>query len=240
MIDAMIWPSEIAEHDHAGRPDVGGVALGDAVVDDVGVQARQVQRRHRRDELEDQHAEQQPAILLQIAEEEFAEHGVSEEGRAMGRGDATVHPATNRRHAHASARASYAQGGTVRLSAGGGTPVACRRTTRSTSSSSPSPTTPLSGGPAPSTRPPSSWGFTDYGAYLDTSDSGTVAGFNAVADDQQQAMPLVVIYVDDLEAARERVSDAGGVILHDIYAFPGGRRFHFTDPAGNELAVWSE
>lgn len=85
------------------------------------------------------------------------------------------------------------------------------------------------------------WSFTDYGEYLDTSDSGTVAGINAVSGDlRKQRMPLVVIYVDDLEAARERVTDAGGTLLHDIYAFPGGRRFHFTDPAGNELAVWSE
>ena len=84
------------------------------------------------------------------------------------------------------------------------------------------------------------WGFTDYGEYLDTSDSGMVAGINAVADDKQQKMPLVVVFVDDLEAARERVTDAGGTLLHDIYSFPGGRRFHFIDPAGNEFAVWSE
>jgi uncharacterized protein len=84
------------------------------------------------------------------------------------------------------------------------------------------------------------WTFTDYGAYLDTGDSGTVAGFNAVADDHRQQMPLVVVYVDDLEAARTRVTDAGGTVRHDIYSFPGGRRFHFVDPSGNELAVWSE
>jgi len=84
------------------------------------------------------------------------------------------------------------------------------------------------------------WGFTDYGEYLDTHDSGTVAGINAVVDDKHQSMPLVVIYVNDLDAARARVTSAGGTLLHDIYAFPGGRRFHFVDPAGNELAVWSE
>ena len=84
------------------------------------------------------------------------------------------------------------------------------------------------------------WKFTDYGAYLDTRDSGTVAGINAVPDEYHQKMPLVVLYVDDLEAARTRVTDAGGTLLHDIYSFPGGRRFHFADPAGNELAVWSE
>ncbi|BDV32313.1 VOC family protein [Microbacterium terricola] len=84
------------------------------------------------------------------------------------------------------------------------------------------------------------WRFTDYGEYLDTSDSGVTAGFNAVDDGARQSAPLAVLYVDDLEAARERVTDAGGTIRHDIYAFPGGRRFHFVDPAGNELAVWSQ
>jgi predicted enzyme related to lactoylglutathione lyase len=49
-----------------------------------------------------------------------------------------------------------------------------------------------------------------------------------------------VIYVTDLEQGRARVIDSGGRIRHDIYSFPGGRRFHFEDPAGNELAVWSD
>jgi len=83
------------------------------------------------------------------------------------------------------------------------------------------------------------WRFTDYGEYLDTSDSGVVAGLNAIAD-RQQRMPMAVVYVTDLERARERVTEAGGRLIHDIYGFPGGRRFHFSDPAGNELAVWSE
>lgn len=85
------------------------------------------------------------------------------------------------------------------------------------------------------------WRFTDYGAYLDTGDSGVTAGFNGITGDPHaQQMPLAVLYVSDLEAARTAVHAAGGAILHDIYAFPGGRRFHFTDPAGNELAAWSE
>ena len=84
------------------------------------------------------------------------------------------------------------------------------------------------------------WTFTDYGAYVDTTDSGTAAGINGVPGDTQQKMPLTVIYADDLEAARDAVSASGGTVLHDIYPFPGGHRFHFTDPAGNELAVWSE
>jgi predicted enzyme related to lactoylglutathione lyase len=84
------------------------------------------------------------------------------------------------------------------------------------------------------------WTFTDYGEYLDTSDSGVVAGINAVPDDHRQRMPMAVIYVTDLEQGRARVIASGGRILHDIYGFPGGRRFHFEDPAGNELAVWSD
>ena len=52
--------------------------------------------------------------------------------------------------------------------------------------------------------------------------------------------PLPVLYAQDLEAMQARVEAAGGVIVRPIYAFPGGRRFHFRDPAGSELAVWSE
>ncbi|MCW3493179.1 VOC family protein [Microbacterium sp. SSM24] len=84
------------------------------------------------------------------------------------------------------------------------------------------------------------WSFTDYGEYYDTADSGVVAGINGIADERQQRMPLTVIYVADLDAARAAVAASGGTIVHEIYGFPGGRRFHFADPAGNELAVWSE
>jgi len=52
--------------------------------------------------------------------------------------------------------------------------------------------------------------------------------------------PLPVILVDDLEAAAVSVINAGGVITHPIFSFPGGRRFHFCDPSGNELAVWTQ
>jgi predicted enzyme related to lactoylglutathione lyase len=84
------------------------------------------------------------------------------------------------------------------------------------------------------------WDFTSYGdGYADTTDSGVAFGLNGSADATQQRTPLTVLFVDDLEAARERVTASGGTIRHDIYAFPGGRRFHFLDPAGNELAVWS-
>ncbi|MEQ8208160.1 MAG: VOC family protein, partial [Woeseia sp.] len=51
---------------------------------------------------------------------------------------------------------------------------------------------------------------------------------------------LVVFYNEDLEAAVQRVTDAGGRISKEIFSFPGGRRFHFQDPCDNEYALWSE
>jgi predicted enzyme related to lactoylglutathione lyase len=53
-------------------------------------------------------------------------------------------------------------------------------------------------------------------------------------------MPLTVIYSNDLEATKEKVIKSGGRIIVETYEFPGGRRFHFTEPSGSELAVWSE
>ena len=53
------------------------------------------------------------------------------------------------------------------------------------------------------------------------------------------AHPLVIMYSDDLDSTAAAVVSAGGSIVSGPYDFPGGRRFHFTDPAGNELAVWS-
>ena len=50
----------------------------------------------------------------------------------------------------------------------------------------------------------------------------------------------MILYSEDLEGSVEAVTAAGGTIAEPIYPFPGGRRFHFADPAGNELAVWSD
>lgn len=84
------------------------------------------------------------------------------------------------------------------------------------------------------------WAYTDWGPdYADTSGSGLGSGINADPD-QFTAAPLVVIYAADLDARRAMVARAGGVITRDIFAFPGGRRFHFREPGGNELAVWSD
>ncbi len=84
------------------------------------------------------------------------------------------------------------------------------------------------------------WTYKDWGDdYADTQSSGVGSGLNAHAP-QPTARTLAVIYVDDLEAAHQRVVAAAGKIVKEIFSFPGGRRFHFTDPAGNELAVWCE
>ena len=82
------------------------------------------------------------------------------------------------------------------------------------------------------------WRFTDYGPAYAAFDEGVEGGFDT--DGGEMKPPLVVLYANDLEAMEAKVFDAGGTVTIPIYAFPGGRRFHFTDPAGTELAVWSE
>ncbi len=84
------------------------------------------------------------------------------------------------------------------------------------------------------------WSYKDWGdTYSDTADSGIGSGINADRD-HQPSHPLPVIYTTNLESAREKVIAAQGIITRDIFSFPGGRRFHFKDPSGNELAVWSD
>ena len=83
------------------------------------------------------------------------------------------------------------------------------------------------------------WNYKDWGGvYSDTPDSGLTSG--VIAAEDRPTMPFAVIYAEDLEATKEAIVKAGGKITRDTYSFPGGRRFHFADPAGNELAVWSE
>lgn len=79
--------------------------------------------------------------------------------------------------------------------------------------------------------------FTDFGPSYSATLTGDVdIGLQGDASEAAEA-PLAVIAVDDLEAAFNAVSQAGGVITKSIFAFPGGRRFHFRDPNGNELAA---
>ena len=83
------------------------------------------------------------------------------------------------------------------------------------------------------------WEFTEYGPeYLAFNNAGIEGGLGK--PDEEVRPPLVILKSDDLEAAQKQVEDAGGKIVRDIFSFPGGRRFHFIEPGGNEMAVWSE
>ena len=68
-------------------------------------------------------------------------------------------------------------------------------------------------------------------------DGGLAAGSPAPA---APGGPLVILFADDLEATQAAIESAGGRVTQPIFAFPGGRRFHFAEPGGNELAVWGE
>lgn len=84
------------------------------------------------------------------------------------------------------------------------------------------------------------WTFTDYGpSYVGFENAGLDGGI-AAADATSSTAPLVLLKADDLEDALARVEAAGGHVTAPIFEFPGGRRFHFRDPAGNELGVWAE
>jgi len=87
------------------------------------------------------------------------------------------------------------------------------------------------------------WKFTDYGPeYMAFSNADIDGGFyqsnQTVSTDRGSV--LVVFYSNDLESTQEKIISAGGSIVKSVFPFPGGRRFHFTDPNGNEYAVWSD
>jgi predicted enzyme related to lactoylglutathione lyase len=84
------------------------------------------------------------------------------------------------------------------------------------------------------------WEFTDYGPeYCSFEKSGVAGGFQK-SDESPCDGVLVVLYHSELETVLQSIREAGGKITKEIFAFPGGRRFHFRDPGGNQLAVWSE
>ncbi len=84
------------------------------------------------------------------------------------------------------------------------------------------------------------WTFTDHGPnYCEFSDGRMKGGFNA-GGTVTPGGPLVVLYGSDLAEVMEHIDAAGGGIVIPLFEFPGGRRFHFTDPDGYELAVWTE
>jgi predicted enzyme related to lactoylglutathione lyase len=83
------------------------------------------------------------------------------------------------------------------------------------------------------------WRFTGYGPTYDgIDDAGIDAGIDST--ENRVASPLAIIRTMDLEAAERDVVAAGGIITRPAFDFPGGRRFHFREPGGNELAVWVE
>ena len=83
------------------------------------------------------------------------------------------------------------------------------------------------------------WKYREWGdSYADTSSSGIESGVSV--DPPRAGKPLPVIYASDLEATLASVVQQRVRIVREIFAFPGGRRFHFLDPAGNEIAVWSD
>ena len=87
------------------------------------------------------------------------------------------------------------------------------------------------------------WVFTDYGPeYSAFSNEGLDGGFfkSDLSADTSKGSALIVFYSKDLNATLEKIESAGGVIVKPIFSFPGGSRFHFADPNGNEFAVWSE
>ncbi|MBN8230584.1 VOC family protein [Corallococcus macrosporus] len=84
------------------------------------------------------------------------------------------------------------------------------------------------------------WRFEDYGPdYTAFMDGRLNGGFDKERE-VSKGGALLVLYSKDLDATLAKVREAGGRIVKDTFSFPGGKRFHFTDPTGNELAVWTE
>ncbi len=87
------------------------------------------------------------------------------------------------------------------------------------------------------------WKFKDFGSeYAAFENAGVSGGFfeGKSGFKLSQGVPLMVIYRENLDKATEEIVAAGGAITHPVFAFPGGSRFHFTDPSGNEFACWSD
>lgn len=87
------------------------------------------------------------------------------------------------------------------------------------------------------------WDFEDFGPdYTAFSNQGLDGGFfrSELKSTTELGSALLIIYSEDLEATQSRVEQSGGIISKPVFSFPGGRRFHFCDPSGNEYAVWAE
>jgi len=87
------------------------------------------------------------------------------------------------------------------------------------------------------------WSFVDYGPeYSAFSNEGINGGFfkSELSVSTKNGSALVVFYSKELEQTKSKIENAGGSIIKPIFSFPGGHRFHFVDPNGNEYAVWSD
>jgi len=85
------------------------------------------------------------------------------------------------------------------------------------------------------------WEFTDYGpTYVGIKKNDNEFGGFSLETMVKKGGPLVILYSDKVEDSLELVKEAGGKISKDIFDFPGGKRFEFLDPFGNELGVWSK
>ncbi|CAM4398658.1 VOC family protein [Stenotrophomonas indicatrix] len=86
------------------------------------------------------------------------------------------------------------------------------------------------------------WSFVDYGSDYTAFDDGRLQGgfFRGQPQRASEGAPLQVLYADQLAPMEAAVRAAGGQIVRTVFSFPGGSRFQFVEPGGNELAVWSE
>ena len=87
------------------------------------------------------------------------------------------------------------------------------------------------------------WKFEDYGPqYTAFTGQGIDGGFykSDLISNSANGAALIVFYSNNLENTLDKIKRAGGKIAREIFKFPGGRRFHFTEPSGNEFAVWSD
>ncbi len=87
------------------------------------------------------------------------------------------------------------------------------------------------------------WSFVDYGQdYAAFSNEGIDGGFfqSELTASTENGGALVIFYSKNLENTQSKIESAGGSIIKPVFSFPGGRRFHFADPNGNEYAVWSD
>ena len=84
------------------------------------------------------------------------------------------------------------------------------------------------------------WNFEDYGPDYTSFHDGRIAGGFTTDASVSSGGVLIVLYATDLKAVESKIRESGGSIVKETFDFPGGCRFHFADPSGNVLAVWSE